>query len=635
MSLRRFVNQPSRQRRLPRRTGRHAERLEARHLLSTNISPVEQLLVELLNSARANPTVAAIEAGLTNLNQDLEPGTISPAPKQPLAPHQLLANAAGGHSSDMFQRNFFDHVDPDGVGPRERALDAGYTTLPLGENLAFQESQPLPTVDVVVELHAGLIRSPSHRTAIFSPAFDEIGTGIVSGIPAGETRARYYITEMFGGNSRDVYLTGVAFADVVRVDGDYDVGEGLGSVAIVAQSGAGATLSESTGPAGGYALPMPAGTYTVLATGPGLPAPVLGEVAVGTQNVKLDISPRPAAANQVVEQAYRWLLDRAPSPVERTNWVAAARQFSSEHVLGSILSSAEYFALAGNDLATFVARAYRELLGREAGPAEVAGWTGALASGLPRSGFAAAVVAGPEFREALLATANDFRPLIGRLAAGEDALGWLLAGNERQGWLSGLYRDLMGREGSSREILSWTRDLAAGLSPADVVSRFLQSTEYAQRQVRSLYADILGRAPGPSELSEWVGQLRSGLTVVAAQSRFYASGEFLTVAGGTTQGFVSQLYQNILNRTASTAELSLWTLPIDTGSLSRSQAALAFLNGVEYRRMAVDGLYRDWLGRSLDATGWAHWSAVLAAGTPIEGVVRGIVLSNEYLTRNR
>src|SRR6188474_103953 len=73
------------------------ERLESRCCLAAIVmSYYEQLLVELINRARSDPAAEAARYGI-DLNLGLPPGTITTAPKQPLAPHQALVNAAGAH----------------------------------------------------------------------------------------------------------------------------------------------------------------------------------------------------------------------------------------------------------------------------------------------------------------------------------------------------------------------------------------------------------------------------------------------------------------------------------------------------------------------------------------------------------
>src|SRR4051812_36432660 len=68
--------------------------LEARRLLAV-VYPTanEQLMVELINRARANPAVEAARLGI-DLNEGLSAGTISTAAKQPLAINPNLTDGA-------------------------------------------------------------------------------------------------------------------------------------------------------------------------------------------------------------------------------------------------------------------------------------------------------------------------------------------------------------------------------------------------------------------------------------------------------------------------------------------------------------------------------------------------------------
>lgn len=91
---------------------------------------------------------------------------------KPLVSDPEVQAVARAHSLDMWQRGYFDHVDPDGKGVAERLRTAGITYLIAGENLALA-----PTVLIA---HEGLMRSPSHRENILHPDFGRVGIGIVS-----------------------------------------------------------------------------------------------------------------------------------------------------------------------------------------------------------------------------------------------------------------------------------------------------------------------------------------------------------------------------------------------------------------------------------------------------------------------
>ncbi len=253
------------------------ERLEPRCLLAAiAMSDDEQLLLELMNRARADPAAEAVRLGV-GLNDGLNPGTISAAPKPPLAPNQLLINAAGAHSQDMIDRDFFDHVNPSGKTPGDRIAAVGYPARAWAENIALHLSAS--------DAHDVLFGSAGHRLNLLSTSYREIGVGV---------RARdswgVNVTEVFATRLGSPFLTGVAFSDQFVADEFFTVGEGLDGVTITATSRTtGATYSTTTGPSGGYALQVPSGTYDLTAAGGELASPMqLGDVLVGTVNVKAD-----------------------------------------------------------------------------------------------------------------------------------------------------------------------------------------------------------------------------------------------------------------------------------------------------------------------------------------------------------
>src|SRR5206468_12545408 len=108
--------------------------LEARRVLSGIAPPaVEQLMLEQLNDARANPAAYGASIGL-----DLS----GVAPAQPLGWDPRLIQAALGHSQDMSARHYFAHVSPDGMGPGARIAAAGFAASSFGESIAAGFATP-------------------------------------------------------------------------------------------------------------------------------------------------------------------------------------------------------------------------------------------------------------------------------------------------------------------------------------------------------------------------------------------------------------------------------------------------------------------------------------------------------------
>ncbi len=93
----------------------------------------------------------------------------------PLAANNLLNQAAQRKLADMFSRQYFDHVAPDGAGPTQMVEGAGYEYLRIGENLA------LGNFADDAELVEAWMDSPGHRANILSPGFTELGVAVEQG----------------------------------------------------------------------------------------------------------------------------------------------------------------------------------------------------------------------------------------------------------------------------------------------------------------------------------------------------------------------------------------------------------------------------------------------------------------------
>jgi uncharacterized protein YkwD len=110
-------------------------------------------------------------------------------PAAPLGPHELLRNAARGHSRDMALRGYFSHTSPEGAGPSDRALAAGYSSTFVGENIAAGQNSPAEVVQ-------GWMESPGHCVNIMDPRYRVLGVGYFFQ-QGGDFR--HFWTQNFGG----------------------------------------------------------------------------------------------------------------------------------------------------------------------------------------------------------------------------------------------------------------------------------------------------------------------------------------------------------------------------------------------------------------------------------------------------
>ncbi|MEU1401182.1 CAP domain-containing protein [Streptomyces sp. NPDC005728] len=87
-----------------------------------------------------------------------------------LAANSSLTGLAEAFSDDMAARGFFDHTDPDGATPWDRAAKAGITDLG-GENIARGQA------DAAAVMEAWM-NSPGHRANILNCDFKTLGVGV-------------------------------------------------------------------------------------------------------------------------------------------------------------------------------------------------------------------------------------------------------------------------------------------------------------------------------------------------------------------------------------------------------------------------------------------------------------------------
>ncbi|PPS71406.1 MULTISPECIES: CAP domain-containing protein [Streptomyces] len=91
----------------------------------------------------------------------------------PVAANSALTDLAQSYSEDMAARGFFDHTDPDGHTPWDRAEKAGISNLG-GENIARGQANAAAVMDA-------WMNSPGHRANILNCDFKTLGVGVELG----------------------------------------------------------------------------------------------------------------------------------------------------------------------------------------------------------------------------------------------------------------------------------------------------------------------------------------------------------------------------------------------------------------------------------------------------------------------
>jgi uncharacterized protein YkwD len=156
--------------------GREWRILLARPLMAARLGDWQvegQKMLELFNVARSTARQC---------------GSQSFAAAAPLTWNATLGSTAEAHSRAMANGNFFDHQDPDGRTPGDRAELAGFSGQRVGENIAAG----LDTASKVVD---GWLGSPGHCANLMNPQFSELGAAYANDP---KSDAGIYWTALFG-----------------------------------------------------------------------------------------------------------------------------------------------------------------------------------------------------------------------------------------------------------------------------------------------------------------------------------------------------------------------------------------------------------------------------------------------------
>jgi SpoIID/LytB domain protein len=196
-----------------------------------------------------------------------------------------------------------------------------------------------------------------------------------------------------------------------------------------------------------------------------------------------------------------------------------------------------------------------------------------------------------------------------------------------QSVVKALYQDLLLRGVDPAGLQSWGAMLAGSGSQTALVASLTKSQEYVQLRIGQAYLAVLGRGPDPHGMAGWTAQILAGrVPVDDVQRQFYSSAEFLGRSGGTTKGFVAEMYQSILGRAASPGEVDSWAAKIGNGS---GWLVDQIWFSPEAASARAGSYYPLFLKRPADPAGRASWARVLL--TQGEGAVRvGIAGSQEY-----
>ncbi|NDW01300.1 DUF4214 domain-containing protein [Salipiger sp. PrR002] len=184
---------------------------------------------------------------------------------------------------------------------------------------------------------------------------------------------------------------------------------------------------------------------------------------------------------------------------------------------------------------------------------------------------------------------------------------------DTEGFVTLLYNNVLGRAPDATGLANWSARLEAGTSREQVVLGFSNSAEF-QRGTKAeatrfaidsdpaswsddvfrLYQATLDRAPDLAGFENWSERLSEGRPLLAVIDGFVKSAEFQATYGDLdTEGFVTLLYNNVLDRDPDAAGLENWSARLEAGA-SRSEVVMGFSQSAEFTAATAPAL-TNWL----------------------------------------
>lgn len=119
----------------------------------------------------------------------------------PLQEDNKLARAAQAKAQDMFKKQYWDHFGPNGESPWQFIKSNNYNYTHAGENLArnFFASK---------DVHTAWMNSPTHKSNIINPTFQDIGIAVLEGRFDGNESV--LVVQMFGTKSQQPIIQTVS-----------------------------------------------------------------------------------------------------------------------------------------------------------------------------------------------------------------------------------------------------------------------------------------------------------------------------------------------------------------------------------------------------------------------------------------
>jgi hypothetical protein len=186
-------------------------------------------------------------------------------------------------------------------------------------------------------------------------------------------------------------------------------------------------------------------------------------------------------------------------------------------------------------------------------------------------------------------------------------------GDTNAAFIDEMFEKRLERPATDQDLAAFEMALMTPGGRAAVVQTIEDSLEARAVFVRHLYERFLGRQAQNGEAMGWALALFNGeseekvLAAFLSSDEFYNHAQQMVATGTADQRYVTALYEFVLNRQPTSAELSSWVTALPT--LGRAGVATAFVDSIEFREGVVAAFYVNLLSRPADLAGLIAWAS--------------------------
>lgn len=199
-----------------------------------------------------------------------------------------------------------------------------------------------------------------------------------------------------------------------------------------------------------------------------------------------------------------------------------------------------------------------------------------------------------------------------------------------QNFVKAAYESFLKRPADSDGLQYWSQQLSTyRITPSGFLQMLATSPEWINAIVTTFYTNTLHRTPDSSGLAYWTAEIGSGaLSVAQVAASFYASSEYRGRFTNTA-AWVTDLYTELLNRTADQAGVDFW-VGFDA-QYGPGAVTYDFYQSPESRNTRVAALYQTLLHRVPDSGGLQYWAGRILTDGDV-ALAANLAASDEYFS---